>query len=222
MYTKSLLSPTESKYEPKLGSWTISLSSSSDSVDRSTEETRDDSDEEEEDDEVVVVVDDGKSSNFSIAAAFEAAAWTSRGLRETGRGRAAASSGKLSVAEAPLMLRAATSCARAAISGVGKVPSHMRDFLRGSRISETHLPQLRIRTPRYTGCLLLLAVAVLSRILFIFLPDSGAGASCPFAAVAAASRCRDCVWDIINDDDDDDNKFENNSLSSGATMTQYI
>ncbi|EYU29278.1 hypothetical protein MIMGU_mgv1a014180mg [Erythranthe guttata] len=194
MYTKSLLSPTESKYDPKLGNWTISLSSSSDSVDRSTEETRDDSD--EEDDEVVVD-GDGKSSNFSIAAAFAAAAWTS---------------GKLRVAEAPLMLSAATSWARAAISGVGKVPSHIRDFLRGSRISETHLPQLLIRTPRYTGCLLLLlAVAVLSRILLIFLPDSGAtaAAACPFAA--ASSRCRDCVWDKINDDDD--NKFENNSLS---------
>ncbi|CAA6666028.1 unnamed protein product [Spirodela intermedia] len=46
------------------------------------------------------------------------------------------------------MLSAATSCARAAISGVGKVPSQIRDFLRGSRISETHFPQLRILTPR--------------------------------------------------------------------------
>lgn len=52
------------------------------------------------------------------------------------------------------MWRAATSWARAAISGVGKVPSQMRDFLRGSRISDTHLPQFLIRTPRYTGCLL--------------------------------------------------------------------
>lgn len=31
----------------------------------------------------------------------------------------------------------------------------MRDFLRGSRISDTHFPQLRMRTPLYTGCLLL-------------------------------------------------------------------
>lgn len=52
------------------------------------------------------------------------------------------------------MLSAATSCALAAISGVENVPSQIRDFLRGSRISDTHLPQLRIRTPRYTGCLL--------------------------------------------------------------------
>uniref|UniRef100_A0A8R7QPR0 Uncharacterized protein n=1 Tax=Triticum urartu TaxID=4572 RepID=A0A8R7QPR0_TRIUA len=50
------------------------------------------------------------------------------------------------------MARAATSCARAAISAVAKVPSQMRDFLRGSRISDTHLPQLRMRTPRYVGC----------------------------------------------------------------------
>ncbi|KAG6503706.1 hypothetical protein ZIOFF_036030 [Zingiber officinale] len=47
---------------------------------------------------------------------------------------------------------AATSCARAAISAVGNVPSQIRDFLRGSRISETHLPQFLIRTPRYAGC----------------------------------------------------------------------
>nr|GMC51236.1 transcription factor DREB1 [Ipomoea batatas] len=58
---------------------------------------------------------------------------------------------------------AATSCALAAISGLGKVPSQMRDFFRGSRISETHFPQFLIRTPRYTGCLL-----PLSRLLFIF------------------------------------------------------
>jgi hypothetical protein len=32
------------------------------------------------------------------------------------------------------------------------VPSQMRDFLRGSLISDTHLPQLRMRTPRYVGC----------------------------------------------------------------------
>jgi hypothetical protein len=42
------------------------------------------------------------------------------------------------------------------------VPSQMRDFLRGSRISDTHLPQLRRRTPRYDGCLKpLLRVAAL-------------------------------------------------------------
>jgi hypothetical protein len=33
----------------------------------------------------------------------------------------------------PLMASMATSCACATISAVGKVPSQMRDFLRGSR-----------------------------------------------------------------------------------------
>lgn len=124
------------------------------------EDTNDDNDEDEEE-------DDGES-NLSIAAALAAAAWTSRGASETGRGSEAASWGKLRIAEFPLMLNAATSWALAAISGVGKVPSQIRDFLRGSRISDTHLPQFRILTPRYTGCLLE------SRILFIFF-DSGSG-----------------------------------------------
>lgn len=83
----------------------------------------------------------------SNEAAFAAAAWTSRGEEEAGRGKEEASSGKLRMAELPLMLKAATSWARAAISGVEKVPSQIRDFLRGSRISDTHLPQVRIRTP---------------------------------------------------------------------------
>lgn len=52
------------------------------------------------------------------------------------------------------MLRAATSWALAAISGVRNVPSQMRDFFLGSRISDTHFPQFLMRTPRYTGCLL--------------------------------------------------------------------
>ena len=89
------------------------------------------------------------------AAAWEAAAWMSRGANEAGRGREWARSGKLRMAEEPLMVRAATSWARAAISGFEKVPSQIRDFFRGCRISDTHFPQLRIRTPLYTGCLLL-------------------------------------------------------------------
>ena len=89
----------------------------------------------------------------------------SRGKSETGRGSTCARSGKFSTAELPLMLKAATSCARAAISGVENVPSQMRDFLRGSRISDTHLPQLRIRTPRYTACLLLLLLLLVLLLL---------------------------------------------------------
>uniref|UniRef100_A0A8R7QTV6 Uncharacterized protein n=1 Tax=Triticum urartu TaxID=4572 RepID=A0A8R7QTV6_TRIUA len=77
----------------------------------------------------------------------------SAGEVDAGRGSASARCGKLRCARRPLMATAATSCARAAISAVSKVPSQMRDFLRGSRISDTHLPQLRRRTPRYDGCL---------------------------------------------------------------------
>lgn len=51
------------------------------------------------------------------------------------------------------MVSAAASCALAAISGLENVPSQIRDFFRGSRISDTHFPQFRMRTPRYTGCL---------------------------------------------------------------------
>ncbi|KAJ0865506.1 hypothetical protein HanRHA438_Chr12g0541251 [Helianthus annuus] len=75
----------------------------------------------------------------------------SRGETDSGRGNKSLSSGKLSVAAFPLMDNAATSCALAAISGVEKLPSHIRDFFRGCRISDTHLPQRRIRTPRYAG-----------------------------------------------------------------------
>ncbi|KAF5776266.1 hypothetical protein HanXRQr2_Chr12g0522381 [Helianthus annuus] len=71
----------------------------------------------------------------------------SRGEHETGRGKTLASSGKLRMADFPLMESAATSCARAAISGLEKVPSQIRDFFLGSRISDTHLPHARIRTP---------------------------------------------------------------------------
>jgi hypothetical protein len=87
----------------------------------------------------------------SAAAASAAAAWTSLGAAVAGRGRSFASSGKLRCAARPLIASAATSWARAAISAVAKVPSQMRDFLRGSRISDTHLPQARMRTPRYVG-----------------------------------------------------------------------
>lgn len=89
----------------------ISLNSS-DVVERSVSETRDDNEEEND----KVLDEDGEEdegdvnkSNFVIAAAFAAAAWTSRGIRETGRGSDPESSGKLSMAELPLMLNAATS-----------------------------------------------------------------------------------------------------------------
>nr|GMC96241.1 hypothetical protein BRARA_F02761 [Ipomoea batatas] len=82
-------------------------------------------------------------------AALTAAAWTSRGVDVAGRGSSPASEGKLRRAESPLMDRAATSWARAAISGVANVPSQIRDFFLGSLISDTHFPQARILTPTF-------------------------------------------------------------------------
>ena len=129
--------------------------SSSDSVHKSAVETDEDKDQEEE----VVETDDDDDDNDvdeggkSMWAASAAAACTSRGANDTGRGSEEASSGKLRMAPFPFMLSAATSCALAAISAVGNVPSHILDFFRGSRISDTHFPQFRMRTPRYTGCL---------------------------------------------------------------------
>lgn len=93
---------------------------------------------------VVVVI----GLRWIMAAALVAAAWTSRGEQESGRGKTPASSGKLRIADEPFIESAATSCARAAISGSEKVPSQIRDFFLGSRISDTHLPHARIRTPR--------------------------------------------------------------------------
>ena len=149
------------------GSSTISVNSS-EAEDRSIADTKDES-------------EDG-----SMCAAFAAAAWTSRAAREAGRGREFARWGKFRMAAEPLMLRAATSCALAAISGVGNVPSHIRDFFRGSRISDTHFPQFRIRTPRYTGCLLE------SRMRFIFLLSRPASVSndIVFSAETLILYCR--------------------------------
>lgn len=111
-----------------------------------------------------------------MLAAFTAAACTSRGELEAGRGSEEASSGKLRMAEEPFIVSAAASCARAAISAVAKVPSQILFFFRGSRISETHFPHVRILTPLYTGCLLLLLLLLLLSFLRRFLElndDSG-------------------------------------------------
>lgn len=110
----------ESKLPSILGNSVISLSSSD------SDDDDDDNDNNDDDDD-----GDDDGLNFTIAAALAAAAWTSRGDTDAGRGRNSASSGKLRIAESPLMLNAATSCALAAISGVGNVPSQIRDFLRG-------------------------------------------------------------------------------------------
>lgn len=101
-------------------------------VDKSIAETSDDNDDDDKVNDVVVLPfddegdvddvgdgEDDRESNFSMAAAFAAAAWTSRGLSDAGRGSDPASSGKFNIADVPLMLKAATSCARAAIFGEG-------------------------------------------------------------------------------------------------------
>ncbi|RDY10752.1 hypothetical protein CR513_04685, partial [Mucuna pruriens] len=68
-----------------------------------------------------------------------------------GTGKRHAESAKLRQAYRPLRAIAATSCARAAISGVGKVPSQILVFLLGSLTSHTHLSEFLFLTPRYTG-----------------------------------------------------------------------
>lgn len=160
----------ESQLVPSLGSLMISHSSSSSD---SAEESAADRDPPEE-------VEDEPTGRTrpSIRAARAAAAWMSRGDRDAGLGSDSARSGKLRMAEAPLILMAATSWARAAISGVEKVPSQIRDFLRGSLISDTHFPQLRMRTPLYSGCF----PGSPQRSRFAFFPGSGShvGASWSF------------------------------------------
>jgi hypothetical protein len=94
-----------------------------------------------------------------------------------------------------LMASAATSCARAAISAVGNVPSQMRDFLRGSRISDTHLPHARIRTPRYVGCFPSLFRFCFFVVAFFpahpsFSPPPSSSSSAPPASASASAACR--------------------------------
>ncbi|KAK8634138.1 hypothetical protein V6N13_014967 [Hibiscus sabdariffa] len=83
-------------------------------------------------------------------------AWTSHGAKDTGRGDESVNLWKLRIFEFPLMLKATTSCARAAISGVGKVSSPMCDILRGSQISNTHLPNFTFRQCDKCACSILL------------------------------------------------------------------
>ena len=98
------------------------------------------------------VEDDDDGGCWKALAAWIAANCTSPAEDDLARGRRQAESGKLREAEWPLSARAATSCALAAISGVGKVPSHILDFLLGSRTSLTHLFSFLWRTPLYIGC----------------------------------------------------------------------
>ncbi|CAD6342980.1 unnamed protein product [Miscanthus lutarioriparius] len=71
-------------------------------------------------------------------------------------GRSHGESAKLRQAARPVSAMAAASCARAASSGVAKVPSQSLEPRRpGTRSSHTHRPapaRPRRRTPRNTGC----------------------------------------------------------------------
>ena len=69
-------------------------------------------------------------------------------ILDAGIGSRHEESAKFRHADRPRNASAATSCARAAISTVGNVPSQILDFLLGSRTSHTHLPEFRRRTPR--------------------------------------------------------------------------
>lgn len=85
----------------------------------------------------------------AAAAAAAAAFCTARGDVQRGRSDGG-ESGKLSGADGPRRQTTAASYALAAISAVGNDPSQIRVRLFGSRISETHFPHVRIRTPLYT------------------------------------------------------------------------
>ncbi|KAG6634141.1 hypothetical protein CIPAW_12G098700 [Carya illinoinensis] len=84
---------------------------------------------------------------------------------ELGVGNSHSESAKLRHADLPLSAKAATSCARAAISGVGYVPSHILEVLLGSRTSQTHLFLFLLLTPRYTGCRVSLNILLPARFL---------------------------------------------------------
>jgi hypothetical protein len=61
-------------------------------------------------------------------------------------------------ARGPRSARAAMSCARATISAVSKVLSYSICLPCGSHTSQTHRPGFLLRTPLYTGCLVLVSL----------------------------------------------------------------
>jgi hypothetical protein len=69
----------------------------------------------------------------------------------------------------------------------------MRDFFRGSRISDTHLPHARIRTPRYVGCFpSLLRFRFFAGAVLPAQPSSSSSppASASVSVSASAAACR--------------------------------
>ncbi|CAA7404388.1 unnamed protein product [Spirodela intermedia] len=117
------------------------------------------------------------------------------------RGSSHSESGKLRTAERPRRASAATSWARAAISGVGKVPSQWRFSLRGSLTSQTHLPPLRSLTPRYTGWRVSLNFFLPAR-RFSVLPDDDDGDD------DEAEMCGGGAASEEKEDDDDESEGE--------------
>lgn len=141
----------------------------------------------------------------SMEAALAAASWTSRAEHEAGLGNTPASSGKFRIAPFPLTEMAAASWALAAISGVAKVPSQIRDFFRGSRISDTHFPHARIRTPRNTGCLLL----SLTRFFWV-----GSGSAWSGVGGSEVWLVLDCVSNL--------ERILSGSVSSGRVIVFFV
>lgn len=154
---------------------------------------------------------------WSMWAAFTAADWTSRGEHVAGRGNKWENWGKLSIAEVPLMDMAATSWARAAISGVAKVPNQIRDFFLGSRISDTHLPHALIRTPTYETSVLppLLFLLIFFGFGFALLTTSFTSSSSPLHLL---SRFFELIcgsgWRRTKDGDEGDEEEEELQLDS--------
>nr|KYP55587.1 hypothetical protein KK1_001803 [Cajanus cajan] len=106
------------------------------------------------------------SSAATATAASAATRRISLALVDAGSGSRQAESAKLRHANLPRSASAATSCARAAISGVGYVPSQILvDLSLGTRTSHTHLLLFLRRTPRYTGCLVSLKIRRPARFL---------------------------------------------------------
>nr|GEZ59411.1 hypothetical protein [Tanacetum cinerariifolium] len=156
----------------------------------------------------------------------------SRGEQESGRGKMLASSGKFRMAVFPLMQRAATSCARAAISGSENVPSQIRDFFLGSRISETHFPHARIRTPRFSLCYLLFfttSAGIRARFLFKMPPKrrEGEESDYPFFEGDGSSSDEWRDYDMAYDDYEgplvfDDDQYEEELMPVYDTAIEYV
>ncbi|KAF2303974.1 hypothetical protein GH714_025767 [Hevea brasiliensis] len=105
------------------------------------------------------------TSPLRLKTALAAAAWTSLGELEAGRGRAPASSGKLRIADLPLMLNEATSWAGRHFRG-GKCAEPDPVLLPGLPDLRYPLAHVRIRTPLYRMLTIVPSPLGLSRVVF--------------------------------------------------------